>query len=265
MKKKVHDFLNKNRWFIKSIYALIILSVIAIIADSFPAYRAKYHDKLHLFEVIAVIIFTIEYIVRIWCADYDASNFKESVKHRLKFIFSFYGIIDLVAILPFFLPLIFSLDIMMVRALRLLRLLRIFKLGRYSKSMKLISHVLQETKSELLVTLFVCSILVVLSATLMYHIESHAQPEAFEHIGHSLWWSVATLTTVGYGDITPITPMGRFLGAVIALIGIGFVALPTGIISSVFISKINEDRQTTLHITCTCPNCKTEFEMDIHT
>jgi len=139
----------------------------------------------------------------------------------------------------------------------LFRLLRIFKLGRLSKSLQTITSVLKESKSELSITLFVAFILMILSSTLMYYVENEAQPDKFENIGQSLWWSVATLTTVGYGDIYPITGLGKVLSSVIALIGIGFVALPTGIISSAFISRMQKEKESRKE--CKCPNCGTEF------
>jgi voltage-gated potassium channel len=181
---------------------------------------------------------------------------------RLKFTFSTLGLVDLFAILPFYLPFLIAIDLRVLRILRLLRLLRIFKLGRYSKSFKIISSVLKETRSELGITFFVAFVLLVLSSTLMYYIERDVQPEAFASIGHAFWWAVATLTTVGYGDVYPVTGIGKVLSALIAIIGIGFVALPTGIISSVFIEKVQEGNSTKHQNNqeCTCPNCGTVFK-----
>lgn len=155
------------------------------------------------------------------------------------------------------------MDLSTIRILRLVRLFTIFKLSRYYKSIKMIGDVLKETRSELLVTLFICTILMLFSSTLMFYIEHEAQPEKFANVGHSMWWAVATLTTVGYGDIYPVTVLGRFLGAIIALVGIGFVALPTGIFGSAFISKINQRRNESLTITCKCPHCKEEISVSI--
>ena len=178
-------------------------------------------------------MFTIEYFLRIWVSDLD----KRVENSRIKFIFSPLGLIDLLAIIPFYLPLLITMDMRVMRMLRLLRLMRIFKLGRFSKSLKTINQVLKETKADLIITLFIAFILLVLSSTLMYYVENEAQPEKFASIVHSLWWSVATLTTVGYGDVYPITAIGKILSAVIALIGIGFIALPTGIISSAILKR----------------------------
>ena len=227
---------------------MIILNVLCIILESYKTIKNDYSSILYYLEVFSVIIFSIEYVLRLWTAKYSFptnSNFKS----RLRFVFSKYGFIDLVAILPFYLPLIFLFDLRVIRILRLFRLLRIFKLGRFSKSMKTISAVLRDTKSELAITLFVAFVLLILSATLMFYFENEVQPEKFKNIGQSLWWAVATLTTVGYGDVYPITRGGKFLSAIIALIGIGFVALPTGIISSSFVSKLQKEKKHK------CPHC----------
>ena len=200
------------------------------------------------------MVFSVEYILRFWTADLGLENSSPFYK-RLKFSFSTFGLIDLFAILPFYLPFLFPFDLRVLRILRLFRLLRIFKLGRLSKSLQTITSVLKESKSELSITLFVAFILMILSSTLMYYVENEAQPDKFENIGQSLWWSVATLTTVGYGDIYPITGLGKVLSSVIALIGIGFVALPTGIISSAFIGRMQSEKEKRKK--CKCPKCGT--------
>jgi len=257
LKQKAYNLLHKNKFVIKFIYSLIIINVIALILESYKELRENYGDVFQLIEIFSVIIFTIEYLLRFWVADLD----KEVQKSRMKFTFSSLGLIDLFAIIPFYLPLLFPIDLRVIRILRLLRLLRIFKLGRFSKSLKTINQVLKETKTDLIITFFVAFILLVLSSTLMYYVENEAQPEKFASIGHSFWWSVATLTTVGYGDVYPITAMGKFLSAIIALIGIGFVALPTGIISSSFVDKLQKKNEKNREIKCECPNCGTKFKV----
>ncbi len=228
MKQKAHDLIN-SKIFIKFIYGLIVLNVIAIVLESYKGLRVQFGDLFRAFEVFSVIIFTIEYILRLW-----------TTEKKLKFVFSTFGIIDLLAILPFYLPVLFVFDFRFLRILRLFRMLRVFKLGRYSKSLRLISSVLRETRAELSITIFIAFILLVFSSTLMYYVENDAQPDKFASIGHAFWWAIATLTTVGYGDVYPITGLGKILSAVIALIGIGFVALPTGI-----------DKKEK----CICPHC----------
>ncbi len=226
--------------------------ILASYKEVFGAYKVFFE----MFELFSVIIFTIEYVLRFWTADYHFEN-GNGLSKKLKFSLSTYGIIDLVSILPFYLPLFFPFDLRILRILRLFRLLRIFKLGRLSKSLQTITSVLKDSKSELSLTLFVAFILLILSSTLMFYVESEAQPEKFENIGQALWWSVETLTTVGYGDIYPITPTGKILSSAIAIIGIGVLALPTGIISSAFINRIAKEKTNDKE--CECPNCGTKF------
>ena len=240
MKKKVSDFINYNKYFIKFIYALIVLNVLTLILESYKELNDNYGGFFYAFEIFSVSIFTLEYLIRIWVSD----KTKEDKKERINFAFSTLGIIDLIAIIPFYLPFIFPFDLRIVRILRLFRLLRIFKLSRYSKSLKTIQYIFKETKAELSITVFVTFVLMILSSTLMYYIEHDAQPEKFASIGDAVWWAVATLTTVGYGDVYPVTALGKILSGIIALIGIGFVALPTGIISSAFIEKIQAEKKS---------------------
>ena len=256
MKEKVTRFINENKYFIKFIYTLIILNIIALILESYDEVDKKYHDFFGYFEIFSVAIFTVEYFVRIWISD----RTKEDKTERLNFAFSSMGIIDLIAILPFYLPFIFPIDLRIVRILRLFRLLRIFKLGRYSKSLKTMRYIFSQTKAELSTTIFVTFVLMILSSTLMYYIEHDDQPELFANIGDALWWSIATLTTVGYGDVYPITGLGKILGGIIALLGIGFVALPTAIISSAFIEKIQADKETKKNKNSNCPHCGEKIE-----
>ncbi|WP_158975010.1 ion transporter [Cellulophaga sp. L1A9] len=248
MKKKVSDFINYNQYFIKFIYALIVLNILALILESYDELRTKFSLAFYFFELFSVIVFTLEYFIRIWVSD----KTKEDKRERLNFAFSTSGIIDLLAILPFYLPFIFPFDLRVIRILRLFRLLRIFKLGRYSSSLKTIQYIFKETKAELTITIFVTFVLMILSSTLMFYIEHDDQPEQFSNIGDAFWWSIATLTTVGYGDVYPVTGLGKLLSGVIALIGIGFVALPTGIISSAFISRIQTKKKSK---ECNCPHC----------
>jgi voltage-gated potassium channel len=226
MKKKVSDFINYNKYFIKFIYSLIVLNVLTLILESYKELNDNYGILFYSFEIFSVAIFTLEYLIRIWVSD----KTKEDKKERINF--------------AFYLPFIFPFDLRIVRILRLFRLLRIFKLGRYSKSLKTIQYIFKETKAELSITVFVTFVLMILSSTLMYYIEHDAQPEKFASIGDAVWWAVATLTTVGYGDVYPVTALGKILSGIIALIGIGFVALPTGIISSAFIEKIQAEKKS---------------------
>lgn len=241
-KQKVHSLLYKNKAVLKFIYALIVLNIIALVLESFKDIRLQYSALLRGLEIFSIIVFTLEYIGRIYVANIKRPG-------RKKFIFSFYGIVDLLAIVPFYLPYILNLDLRVLRILRLFRFIRIFKLGRFNNSFRTINLVLSSKKNELLMTVFIAFVLLLISSTLMYYIETDVQPEKFKSIPHAFWWAIATLTTVGYGDVYPITAMGKFLGSFIAIIGIGFVALPTGILSSAFMEKIKKDDQSQ------CPHC----------
>ena len=240
----------KGDYFVEYLISgLILLNVIAIFLESYKSVNEKYSTLFYGIELISIIIFSMEYLLRIWVADLQYPTLSP-FKARLKYIFSFLGLVDLFSILPFYLPFLITIDLRVMRVLRLLRLLRLLKLNRHSKSLQLIGKVLKNTRNDILVTVFMVFILLVLASTLMYSLENEAQPEAFENIGQALWWAVATLTTVGYGDIYPITGLGKLLSGVIALLGIGIVALPTGIISSAYIEEVQKTKKT-----CKCPKC----------
>ena len=247
---------NKNRWNRTvdiAIITLILLSIISIILESYQEIRLTYDETLKGFEFFSIIIFSMEYILRIWTADLKYPKMSKW-KARLKFMTSAIGIIDLVAILPFYLPFILKFDLRFIRILRVFRLLRIFKLSRYTKSLKLLGSIFYEKKTELGITVLATFILMLISSTIMYNLEHEAQPKDFPNIIETFWWAVATLTTVGYGDVYPITGMGKFFGGIIALLGIGLVALPTGILSAGFIEKIENKNKKKSGFNY-CPHC----------
>ncbi len=257
MKNRVYNLVEKgehgyriNRIFDYFILSLILLSVFSIILESIPEIEKEYGDWLNYFDVFAVIVFTIEYGLRIYIADiiFPAKNKFRSI---LKFMFSFYGIIDLLAILPFYLPMLIAMDLRYLRILRLTRILRVLKINRYNNSLSLIWVVIKEKKPELVVTGFVTFLILIIASFLMYYIEGEAQPEQFPNILSAIWWAVATLTTVGYGDIYPVTGLGKLISGLIAILGIGIVALPTGLISSGFIDKVQKDKRSKKK----CPHC----------
>jgi len=226
------------------ITTLIVLNVLAIILQSFRSIDKSLGDFFLYFEIFSVVVFTLEYLIRFWVADihynYRRMTKIPSWKCRLKYVFSFMGMIDLLAILPFYLPFIITLDLRFLRILRLLRLFRLFKLAHYSRSLRIVGQVMSEKKSELLITVFATIIVLLITSSLMYEIEHEVQPENFENILSTLWWAVATLTTIGYGDVYPLTDWGRFLAGLTALFGIGLVAIPTGIISAGFLEALEK-------------------------
>lgn len=198
---------------------LILLSIISFTVETLPGLDQKTIVLLNTLELVSVIIFSLEYLIRIYTSD-----------KKLKFIFSFYGIIDLLAILPFYLS--FGFDLRSARILRFLRLFRIIKLVRYNKAISRFSIAFRMIKEELTMFSVVSLILIYISAVGIYYFENAVQPEAFSSIFSSLWWSVVTLTTVGYGDAVPITIGGRIFTFIILMIGLGIIAIPSGMISS---------------------------------
>ncbi len=221
------------------IITIIIINVLLVILDTFdlPLWLQVISRDI---EIISVIIFTIEYLARLWTATYLYPQ-EKPYKARIKYMLTFMAIIDLLAILPFYLPYIIPMDLRVLRTLRIIRLLRLFKLNRYTDALLTIGAVFQKKGSQLLSSIFVVSLLMIIASVLMYNFESEAQPDKFSNAFSGLWWAVATVTTVGYGDIYPVTVIGKILSGIIALLGIGLVAVPTGIISAGFIETITEE------------------------
>lgn len=246
VKKRVFDVIQNSegtagKAFDLFIIALIIISVVSIIADTFTLPKSV-KSIFYYTDLISIIIFTIEYVLRIWVSDLIRPEMKPA-KARLRYAFSFMALIDLLSILPFYVPLMVHLDLRVLRMLRMIRLLRIFKVSRYTSALATIADVFKRKSSQLISSTFVVSILMVISSVLMYNVEHQAQPEVFKNAFSGLWWAVSTFTTVGYGDIYPVTTSGRVLSAIIALLGIGLVAVPTGIISAGFIETVDETKQ----------------------
>lgn len=219
------------------IMTMILLNVAAVIVETVKPIYDQYFIVFKYFEYFSVVFFSIEYIARVWTC-----TFMEKYRHplwgRLRFMFTFLSLVDLLAVLPFFLPLLFSMDGRVLRVMRLFRIIRIFKMGRYSTAFNMITRVVSKRREELLVTLTIVFVMLILASSLMYYVENEAQPDNFSSIPETMWWGVATLTTVGYGDVYPITALGRVLGAFIAILGVGIFALPAGIIASGFESEI---------------------------
>ncbi|MEO7993801.1 MAG: ion transporter [bacterium] len=231
-----------------ALMTLIVLNVVASILQTVPSLEIIYGRWFADFEVVSIGLFAIEYVLRVWVA--PESFIYATPGGRWRYLTSPYALIDLIAILPGLLPALLHVDLRFLRVIRLIRLFRVLKLTRYSDAMHLLGRVLMRTRDELLITVFVLLILLVLSSSFMYLVENSAQPDKFGSIPDAMWWGVATLTTVGYGDIFPITAGGKILAAFMALLGIGMFALPTGIISSAFIEEVTSRKASR-----TCPHC----------
>lgn len=232
MKKRIKSIVEFNDNFISKAFAvfiqfLILVSIITFSVETIPNLSQEVYTALYAIEVFCVVIFTIEYVLRIYVAD-----------SKPKFIFSFFGIIDFLAILPFYLS--FGVDLRSLRALRFLRLFRILKLVRYNRAMKHFTTAIKSAKEEILLFLFITVILIYFAAVGIYYFENAVQPEKFTSIFDSLWWAIVTLTTVGYGDVYPITVGGKVFTFFILLIGLGIVAIPTGIISSALTKSVDK-------------------------
>ena len=249
LKKSILKVINKaegtdsvSRNFDLFIMTLIVLNVIAVITETVESIYTAYETYFVAFELFSVVVFSIEYIIRVWACT-NNNRYSSPVWGRIKYVFSLEALIDLLAILPFYLPLLLPINALFLRILRLFRLLRIFKLGRYSTAFQMVTLAIKKRKDELLIVLLLVMVLLILSSSLMYYIEHEVQPEVFTSIPATMWWAVATLTTVGYGDVYPITPLGKILGAVIAILGIGIFALPAGIIASSFESEMSDTKE----------------------
>jgi voltage-gated potassium channel len=244
-----------------AITTLVLLSVICVFAITFDL-PPSWVKAIQWIEASISVIFTIEYILRLFTADFLDQNKGEKSMWRamLQYMRSGMALVDLVAILPFYLPMVFPCNLLAVRIFRLLRLLRIFKLNRYFASLAAIGQVIKSKSRELLGSLFFVALMLVVSSLVIYAVEHDAQPDVFKNAFSGLWWAIATLTTVGYGDIYPVTTVGRMVGAVIALLGIGMVAIPTGIISSGLIEQMkkghSQDVENEKSSDCVfCPHC----------
>lgn len=213
------------------IEVIIILSLISFSIETIPDIDEQLLKVLHIFDVFSVIIFTIEYVLRIFVAD-----------KKLKYIFSFFGIIDLIAILPYFLML--GVDLRSIRSFRMLRLLRLIKLLRYNSAITHLRLAVKSIREELIIFFIFTIILIYLCSVGIYYFEHEAQPDVFTSIFHSMWFAVTSLTTVGYGDMVPITTGGKIFSSFMVIIGLGIVAVPAGLFASSLTKKHKIDKKT---------------------
>ena len=209
---------------------LIVLSLASFSLETLPKLEKNTKWILNTTEVIIIAIFTLEYLLRLFVAD-----------KKLKFVFSFYALIDLIAILPFYVAR--GIDLRSIRVFRLFRLIRAFKIFRYSKAIQRFKNAFLEVKEELILFLVATGFLLFIAAVGIYYFENPAQPEQFKSIFHCLWWAVATLTTVGYGDIYPITAGGKIFTSFIVIIGLGIIAVPTGLIASALTKTLKDEEK----------------------
>jgi voltage-gated potassium channel len=231
-----------------SLITLIFLNIVVILVESVKDFNDQYSGSFHWFEVFSVIIFSIEYVLRIWTC-VENPKFKKRFGGRLKFATSFMAVIDLLSILPFYLSFL-PIDLLILRIVRLFRLFRMLKIARYLLALNLIKEVFNERKEQFVLTFMLLLFLLVIVSTIMFFVEGPMQPDKFSSIPATMWWGIATLTTVGYGDMVPISTAGKIFGGMIAIIGIGLFALPAGILSSGLTDHMRGVKKTRK-----CPHC----------
>jgi voltage-gated potassium channel len=238
------------------IATLIILNVAVVILETVNGLYLEFTTFFSLFDLFTVIVFSTEYILRVWCCVKNPL-YASPLRGRVRFALSPYALIDLVALTPFYLPLIIPIEFRLLRMLRLLRIFRVLRLGRYSNAFSTLVDVMKSKKEEMVVATIMVVIILVIASSALYMVERDAQPEEFGSIPDAMWWAVVTLATVGYGDVYPITPLGKFLGALIALTAIGLFALPAGILASGFVGVFEGGGGENAKKPVTCPRCGT--------
>lgn len=242
IKKRIFDIIQignrsdlASRLFDQMIVVVIVLNLAVTFLSTFDELESLY-CVFDVIELVTIIIFTIEYVLRIYTAGllYPEKTYGRAV---ISFIFSFYGIIDLLAFMPYYLPIFFPVGIVAFRMFRVLRIFRLFKINAQYDAFNVITDVIKEKKTQIISSTVMILIFVLAASMTMYSVENPAQPENFKNAFSGIWWAVSTLLTVGYGDIYPITPAGQILAIIMAFLGVGMVAIPTGIISAGFVEE----------------------------
>lgn len=232
---------------------IIILNILAIVLESVKDIHDEYGHLFHQLEVVSIILFTGEYFLRIYSI-VENPKYKDPVTGRWRFISSPIAVIDLLAFVPFYISFL-PLDLRFLRIFRLMAVFRLFKIARYLHALKIFRQVITERKEQLVLSfIFILFILVIISFV-MFYTEHDAQPEEFSSIPATMWWGIATLTTVGYGDVVPVTTLGKFLGGLFAIAGVGLLALPAGILSSGFYELLHREKSPIKK----CPHCGKEI------
>jgi voltage-gated potassium channel len=260
LKKTVYHYLrpgkeasHKEKIISYFLIILVLANVVAVILESVGSIYNSYQSFFDLFDRFSLIVFSVEYLLRIWSIT-ENERFSKPVTGRIKYFFTPLALIDLLAVLPFYIYFILPYDLRFLRIFRLLRLFVLLKLERYSDSLNTIGRVLRNKRADLLVAFSIILFLIVVAGCLVYMAESDVQPDKFNSIPASIYWSVITITTIGYGDVYPVTILGKIFTVFIALIGLGLIALPVGILTSGF----NEELEKKRSVQC-CPHCGEEL------
>jgi len=242
MKKRIFNIIQIGTKTDFPSYAFDIGIVIVIIINLFVTFFSTfsqsepYKNVIDVIELVTIILFTIEYILRIWTSEYLYPD-ETKGKAVLKFIFSFYGLIDLFSFLPYFLPIFFPMGIVAFRVFRVIRIFRLFRINSQYDAFNVIVDVIVQKRNQLLSSMSIILVFMLATSMCMYSVEHNAQPDVFENAFSGIWWATSTLLTVGYGDVYPITTIGKMLAIVISFLGVGLVAIPTGIISAAFVEQ----------------------------
>jgi voltage-gated potassium channel len=256
VKRRIYEIVEReargdraSRLFDLSLLTLILLNIVAVCAETVkPWYRAVPH-LFDAFYAVSVAIFSVEYLVRLWVIT-ENPRYRHPVWGRLRFAVTPLALIDLLAVVPWYLPLLRA-DLRFLRSARFVRLLRVAKVGRYSLAVRALGGVLREKREELAVSAVIMGLLLLCSAGVMYFVEHAAQPDKFSSVPEAMWWAVTTVTAVGYGDVYPVTPLGKVLGSLIAILGVGVFALPAGILCAGFIQHVEAQKKPRR----ICPHC----------
>ena len=227
---------------------LILINMIAVVLETIPSIANKYGDLLYTFEIVTVMVFSIEYALRVWSI-VEVQKYHSPISGRMRYGLSFFALIDLFAILPFFLPVI-GFDLRFIRSLRLLRLLRILKLGQYSNSLGMLFRVAQKKKYDIGVSLSIILLLIIFAGCMLYFLEHEDQPHVVTDIPTTIWWGLAKLTALSYVEIIPVTIPGKVCDAILSFLGLSFFALPSGILAAGFVEEIESRKMKPI-----CPHC----------
>ncbi|MDO5539250.1 MAG: ion transporter [Eubacteriales bacterium] len=228
------DFISRGYDFLNTL--CIIINLIVSVMYTFEGIRSRYGSILLTIEGITVLSFAVDYFLRIWTAKYTRQDMGE-IKAILKYMFSFTGVVDILSFLPYYLPVFFPSGAVAFRMFRVIRIFRLFRINAYYDSLNVITEVIVGKSQQLLSSVFIILVLMLASSLCMYSLEHSAQPDVFTNAFSGIWWSVSTLLTIGYGDIYPITTMGKAFSIIITFLGVGMVAIPTGIISAGFVDQ----------------------------
>lgn len=254
-------------WVNLFIVGLIAINSLAIILDTVPQIHqyAEVSSFLRQLEYFSILVFSLEYVLRVWsCVENKA--YTHPITGRLRYMVSFWGLIDLLAILPFYVAFI-TADLGLIRILRVLRLVRLFRFSRYFHALRMIGNAIRSTKEELILSYAFVFFAVIICSSVIYYLEHPVQPELYPSIPASIWWGIVTMTTVGYGDVYPVTALGKLFGGMVAMLGVALFSLPTGIFASGFIDQINQNKQKRREQKLRCPHCGrllSEHAPDLH-